>query len=233
MSEPAGVPPGRVGERRPPAHGERTRELIVRTALRLFAERGYERTTMRAIADAAGLSVSNAYYYFRSKDHLVQEFYADIQHRHREEAAEALSRTGFVDRLRGVLHAGVTVMAPYHGFAGSFVGVAINPRSPSSPFSDASAAAREAAIGLFRDVVEGAKPAVDRQVRADLPELLWLAYLGLTLYWVHDMSYEQDRTRRLIDLATPFVGRLIRISRLPGMRPITTDLLWLVRKVRS
>lgn len=223
-SSPAGAPP---------AHGERTRELILRTALRLFAERGYERTTMRAIADAAGVSVSNAYYYFRSKDQLLQEFYAEIQRRHREESAEALGRTGLGDRLRGVLHAGVTVMSPYHDFAGSFLGVAINPRSPSSPFSVESAAAREAAIALFRDVVEGSKPAVDRQVRADLPELLWLAHLGVTLYWVHDMSYEQDRTRRLIDLATPFVGRLIRLSRLPGMRPITTDLLWLVRKVRS
>ncbi|GAA4443642.1 TetR/AcrR family transcriptional regulator [Phytohabitans houttuyneae] len=215
------------------AHGERTRELILQTALRLFAERGYERTTMRAIADAAGLSASNAYYYFRSKDHLVQQFYTEIQRRHREESAEALSRTGLVDRLRGVLHAGVTVMAPYHEFAGSFVGVAINPKSPSSPFSDESTAAREAAIGLFREVVEGSKPAVDRQVRADLPELLWLGYLALTLHWVHDMSYEQDRTRRLIDLATPFVGRLIRLTRLPGMRPITNDLLWLVRKLRS
>jgi AcrR family transcriptional regulator len=224
MSEPAGAPP---------AAGERTRELIVQTALRLFAERGYERTTMRAIAGAAGLSVSNAYYYFRSKDHLVQEFYAEIQRRHREEAAEALRHSGFVDRLRGVLHAGLTVMGPYHEFAGSFVGVAINPRSPSSPFSDESTGAREAAIGLFREVVEGSKPAVDRHVRAELPELLWLGYLALTLHWVHDMSHEQDRTRRLIDLATPFVGRLIRLTRLPGMRSITTDLLWLVRKVRS
>jgi hypothetical protein len=124
-------------------------------------------------------------------------------------------------------------MAPYHEFAGSFVGVAINPRSPSSPFSAESAAAREAAIGLFREVVEGSKPAVDKQVRAELPELLWLGYLALTLHWVHDMSFGQDRTRRLVDLATPFVGRLIRLSRLPGMRPITADLLWLVRKARS
>ncbi|MFC0531265.1 TetR/AcrR family transcriptional regulator [Phytohabitans kaempferiae] len=224
MSKPAGAPP---------AHGERTRELIVQTALRLFAERGYERTTMRAIADAAGLSVSNAYYYFRSKDHLVQEFYAQIQRQHREEAAEALRQKGFVDRLRGVLHAGITVMAPYHDFAGSFIGVAINPRSPSSPFSTESAVAREAAVGLFREVVEGSKPAVDKQLRDDLPELLWLGHLALTLHWVHDTSHGQDRTRRLIDLATPLLGRLIRVTRLPGMRAVTADLLWLVRKVRS
>ena len=37
------------------------------TALRLFRERGYEATTMRAIAKEAGVSVGNAYYYFGSK----------------------------------------------------------------------------------------------------------------------------------------------------------------------
>src|SRR2546423_1487572 len=116
---------------------------------------------MRAIADAAGVSVGNAYHYFRSKDHLVQEFYAQIQAAHRERAVEALTSTAFADRLRGVLHAGIAVMAPYHGFAGSFVRVAIDPASPSSPFSPESEAARQAAVGLFRDVVEGSDATID------------------------------------------------------------------------
>src|SRR5579859_3770060 len=59
--------------------GEQTRALILDTALRLFRERGYGRTTMRAIADEAGVAVGNAYYYFGSKEHLVQEFYTRLQ----------------------------------------------------------------------------------------------------------------------------------------------------------
>jgi AcrR family transcriptional regulator len=47
--------------------GEQTRELILSTALRLFAEQGYGKTTMRAIATEAGVSVGNAYYYFGSR----------------------------------------------------------------------------------------------------------------------------------------------------------------------
>jgi AcrR family transcriptional regulator len=34
--------------------GEQTRRLIVHTAVRLFSEQGYDKTTMRAIAQAAG-----------------------------------------------------------------------------------------------------------------------------------------------------------------------------------
>ena len=43
------------------AKSEETRSLIVSTAMRLFTENGYDRTTMRAIAAEAGVSVGNAY----------------------------------------------------------------------------------------------------------------------------------------------------------------------------
>jgi hypothetical protein len=55
------------GEPRKRRKGEETRAQILETALQLFRERGYEETTMRAIAEAAGVSLGNAYYYFKSK----------------------------------------------------------------------------------------------------------------------------------------------------------------------
>ena len=41
--------------------GEQTRALILDAALQIFHERGYEATTMRAIARKAGVSLGNAY----------------------------------------------------------------------------------------------------------------------------------------------------------------------------
>ena len=67
-----------------PGGGERTRELILGTALDLLRELGYEETTMRGIANRAGVSLGNAYYYFRSKEQLIQAFYA---HSHQEHLA--------------------------------------------------------------------------------------------------------------------------------------------------
>ena len=55
---------------------EDTKALVRATALRLFRERGYAATTMRAIAQEAGVATGNAYYHFASKDHLVQELLA-------------------------------------------------------------------------------------------------------------------------------------------------------------
>jgi AcrR family transcriptional regulator len=53
----------------PTPKGERTRALILETAMRLFQERGYDKTTMRAIATEAGASVGQAYYHFASKEY--------------------------------------------------------------------------------------------------------------------------------------------------------------------
>lgn len=217
-----------------PSRGEQTRQLIVDTALRLFRERGYEETTMRAVASEAGVSVGNAYYYFDSKEHLVQEFYDRLQAEHRAATEPVLSReTEFGARLRGVLHAWVDVAAPYHAFAAKFFKVAAEPSSPLSPFSAESSPSRDAAVALLREVLEGSTAKVDPELRADLPELLWLMELGIVLYWVHDRSPEQARTRLLVDDAVPLVDRLVGLSRLRVLRAVTRDLITLARTLRA
>jgi AcrR family transcriptional regulator len=214
--------------------GEQTRQLIVDTAVRLFAERGYEQTTMRLVAGEAGVSLGNAYYYFGSKEHLVQAFYERIQAEIGAAALPAIADTrDFTGRLRRVLHVNVDVMASYHEFAGKLIRTAADPASPVSPFSPESAVAREASISLFQEVVSGSKVRLDSRLRAQLPELLWLASMGITLYWVHDNSPAQARTRLLIDRATPVVGRLVEATRLTVLRPITNEVLELVDVLRQ
>jgi AcrR family transcriptional regulator len=44
---------------------------IARSAARLFAERGYEATSVREIVEAAGVAKPTLYYYFRSKEGLA------------------------------------------------------------------------------------------------------------------------------------------------------------------
>lgn len=51
---------------------ESHKEIIIREAARLFSEKGYERTSMRAIAEAAGVSKPAIYYYFSNKDELFE-----------------------------------------------------------------------------------------------------------------------------------------------------------------
>lgn len=215
------------------ARGEQTRQLILETAIRLFRERGYARTTMRAIAQEAGVAVGNAYYYFGSKERLIQEFYSRTQEEHQAAARPVLEReTTFAARLAGVLHAAIDVLTPSHEFAASFFKVAAEPSSPLSPFSPESVGPRQASIDLFAEVLTGSTTKVDPELRPHLPELLWLAYMGTVLYWVYDRSPGQARTRALIDGAVPLIDRLVSLSRLRVLRPVTRQIVELLRILR-
>ena len=59
---------------------ERSRRAVLDAALRLFAQQGYRATTMREIADAAGVSTGNVYHHFPDKEtifrELVDEYFA-------------------------------------------------------------------------------------------------------------------------------------------------------------
>lgn len=48
-----------------------TREALTRTALELFAERGYDETTLAEIAEAAGVSTRTIFAYFPSKEDIL------------------------------------------------------------------------------------------------------------------------------------------------------------------
>jgi AcrR family transcriptional regulator len=57
--------------------GGTTRDRIVSTALRLFAEKGFAAVGIREIASEVGLSSATLYHYMGSKDDLLQEIMTD------------------------------------------------------------------------------------------------------------------------------------------------------------
>src|ERR1041384_6990336 len=108
--------------------GDQTKALILETALGIFHERGYEETTMRAIADKAGVSLGNAYYYFHSKEYLIQAFYQRLHDEHVAAALPALEHEQTLKaRLLAMMRTKIDTMEPYHLFAGVLFKTAANP----------------------------------------------------------------------------------------------------------
>ncbi len=213
---------------------QQTRTTIIKAALALFRERGYEATTMRQIASRAGVSTGNAYYYFSSKEELIQEFYL-MGHAEHLAASRAVlaSQTELAARLRGTLRALIGIQAPYHAFAATFYKHAAEPSSPLSPFSQQSRPARDASIALYREVVDGSSARISDDVRERLPQLLWLYSMGIILYWVHDTSPDCARTYHLIDVTAPVAARLIAATRIPMLRSTVRDITALIDDLRN
>lgn len=54
------------------AQAERTRQAVIDAARRLFAERGYAATSLQQIADETGVGKANVYYYFQTKQAILE-----------------------------------------------------------------------------------------------------------------------------------------------------------------
>jgi len=58
---------------------EKSRNLIIQTALKLFGQKGYHGTSIADIAKAAGISKGLAYNYFNSKSDLIEEVLKQLE----------------------------------------------------------------------------------------------------------------------------------------------------------
>ncbi|CAM2008695.1 TetR/AcrR family transcriptional regulator [Acanthopleuribacter pedis] len=196
---------------------EITRQRILDAALPLMLDGGYEKMTMRAIAKKAGLSPGAAYYYFETKEHIINAFYERslVQH-------EAACRTileeekNFAKRLKLCVQAQIEISRPYHEISAALFKVAADPNHPLSPFSEPSRPLRERSMRIFAEIYRGSRSRVPKPLDAFLPGLLWLYHMGIILFWVYDKTPGQKKTDRFIERTVPLLINLIRLAKVPG-----------------
>jgi AcrR family transcriptional regulator len=200
---------------------DRTREKILTSALALFRRRGVEKTTMRGVAKAAGVALGAAYYYFPSKDALVLAYYARTQAEHSRRAREVMGRaSGLRDRIGAVFHTKLDVLARDRKLLGAIFRSAADPDDPASLFGKETKAVRDESILLFDEALDDAD--LDPRTRAIVARALWSLHMGLLLYFMHDASPQQEKTRYLTDGALDLAVQLVQVS--PMLAPVTVPL---------
>ncbi len=179
--------------------GERTQARLLDAAFSLFAERGYQETTVRDIASRAKCSVGLIYRYFPTRSAFATALYADIGRRLGRNV-EALDGGTLSQRLRSVLDALLAEVSPHKSIFVGMLGAAFDQRSGASVLGADSMALRDQVEASFRTLVEHATDApADEAARHAIARVLYVAHLGLLLVWTQDTSEGDTNTLALVE----------------------------------
>ena len=172
-----------------------TRARILDRALVLFRKNGFDRTTMREIAEAAGLALGAAYYYFPSKESLLLAYYARNQLEHESRTAAALAAAhGLRDKLGVLMHEKLNAVKRERKLLGAMVQRLADPADPISAFAKQTRDVRQQSMSLFARALES-EPLSAELKRLVVPAL-WMLHMGFLLYFIHDRSPAQAKTHR-------------------------------------
>ena len=202
---------------------------ILEAALGSFRENGFDSTTMRGIAERAGVATGAAYYYYASKDAIVMDFYQRSCDEMQESIGLAVGSSRTLEQgLGALIRVKLTHFEPNREVLRALLRNGADPKHSLSPFSGETKQIRELDISWFGEVIRQSGVRVPRDLAPHLPGVLWFFQMGVILFWVTDDSPGQKRTGRLLPLACKIVASLVRFSSLPLMRPLRKPVLELI-----
>jgi AcrR family transcriptional regulator len=181
------------------------RAEIVAIAGALFAERGYAHTTVREIADAAGILSGSLYHHFDSKESMIEALLRDFLDRIGDEYLAVASRgTDPVTTLRALVHTAFGALVTDH----AAVAVMLN---------EYNVLVQHPRFAFLRDAVEATErlwvDVLDAGMRAgelcvDVPPEVVYRFLRDAI-WVSVRWYRPDGPQRPDDIADDYLTVLL------------------------
>jgi AcrR family transcriptional regulator len=174
-----------------------TRERIVAASTKLFAKKGWERTTTRDIATSAGIATGTLFNYFQSKESvaaaLISEALAKAQREFETRRNDAAS---LEEELFTLVWTGLKSLRALKKVLAAAAETIFSPLARST-HQCAGDSIRVSHLELVEQIVTshgvaGPLPAVTMQ-------LYWTLYLGVFAYWAADGSPNQEDTLALLD----------------------------------
>ena len=192
----------------PPSPGRRARKKattkarIVAIALELFQTKGFEATTTRAIARRAGIAEGTVFNYFRTKEDIALHFLEqEVEHAMAVVGCNPrLQKASLDEKLFALVQSQLEFLAPHERFIGAAFMHALKPGSKLGPFSPTAQALQFRYLAFVQELVD---EAIARgEITAAgwwTPQVFWFYYLGILLYWLHDVSPKKQQTLAFLD----------------------------------
>jgi AcrR family transcriptional regulator len=151
------------------AQAEHTRQQILETAQEMFAELGYDATSLQMIADKMGLTKAAVYYHFRAKSDILHAIMMPGVHRIEALLDEAATMRGRRARITHVISGLVDFLVSHRRYA---VTAADDPAAKRHKLDRESAAQQKRVLTLFFGDHPTAAERVSFQAVLRLPESL-------------------------------------------------------------
>jgi AcrR family transcriptional regulator len=217
-----GRPPGQTPQ------GAAARERLYATAMQLIAARGYEATTLRDIAKAAGVSVGLLYRYFPSKQAVVIALYDELSSEYARQAAE-MPRGKWRDRFVFALNTSLHVLEPHRVALRALTPILVGDPGEGL-FSASTAFSRLRVQHVFEEAIVGSSDAPKEPLAGALGRLLYLVHLAVLLWWLLDKSSKQHATAALVSLTKQLLPSAALTLRVPPVRRFVISVDGLVRE---
>jgi len=171
-----------------------TRERIIKVAAKLFAKKGWDDTTTRGIADAAGIANGTLFNYFDSKEAIVAELIsaalADAQQEIQKRDDETLE-----EELFTFIWTELSSLREYRKFLAQAAETILSPLRRNAQES-AGESIRTNHLEAVEQILAGHGMATPSVVAM---QLYWTLYLGVFAHWATDDSPKQEDTLALLD----------------------------------
>jgi AcrR family transcriptional regulator len=200
-------------------HSTDTRAHILTTALAVFRRRGLDAATMREISKEAGVALGAAYYYFPSKEAIIQAYYDDVQREHHGRVSAALSDShlNLEGRLCAAFHAKLDILQGDRKLLGALFRYTGEPDHRLSILGEGTRQNRDQSIAAFNLAIGQEK--LPEDIRTLLPVALWAMHMGILLYFIYDISPLQERTRNLVNGCVKLLVQLLSLAKVPLLKP--------------
>jgi pyoverdine/dityrosine biosynthesis protein Dit1/AcrR family transcriptional regulator len=183
----------------------RSRLRVLEAALSLFAQKGYEGTTIQHIAREADVSIGLVCRYFPTKEHFALALYDRLASALEGWATEMPEGTA-ADRFGATLEKKLALLEPHRRTLLALSARAIDPRARAHVFGAATEVVRSKVAGVFWLAVADATDAPPREEGERLARLLYGVHLLIVLLFLQDEDPQRKTAMGALDIARSAVS---------------------------
>jgi len=191
-----------------------TRRAILRAALKLFADKGFYRTTTKAISQKAGIAEGTLFNYFPTKEDLALYFFEQeldaVINWYGQEAG--MRRAALAERLFAIIQQSLERLAPYEEFIGAaLLRGLLTPASKLGPWNLQNQERHLRYLRFIRGILAEAED------KGEIPQVgelgayaFGMFHLAMGIHWLRDNSKGKEETLALMDRCLKVASHMLQ-----------------------